>query len=141
MGKISGKAGYVQYNGITIAEMVDWAISGSSIGVIKKTPAFGDTMIQKVADGIIEPGTISFKGNYDPADTGQTNMAAALTAGLGIYGLYLYVAAATWWHVGTGGTIIVTKSKGVSLSRTTFGTIDFAGEVEGAEMVQVGTGS
>ena len=142
MAKISGKAGYVMYGGNTIAELTEWAITGVSMAVIKKDPAFADTVVEKIADGVVEPGTISFRGNYDPDDsTGQALLSTACQAGVGIYNLYLYAAAATWWHVGTGGTIIVTKADSVTLPRSGMGVIDFAGEVEGAAMEQEGTGA
>ena len=142
MAKMSGKAGYVMYGGNTIAELTEWAITGVSMAVIKKEPAFADTVVEKIADGVVEPGTISFKGNYDPNDSdGQALLSTACQAGVGIYNLYLYAAAATWWHVGTGGTIIVTKADGVTLPRSGMGIIDFAGEVQGAVMTQEGTGA
>jgi len=142
MAKMSGKAGYVLYGGNTIAELTEWAITGVSMAVIKKDPAFADTVVEKIADGVAEPGSISFKGNYDANDTaGQRLLAAACKAGIGIYNLYLYAAAATWWHVGTGGTILITKADAVTLPRSGMGVIDFAGEVEGACMEQVGTGA
>ena len=142
MAKISGKGGYVMYGGNTIAELTEWAITGVSMNVIKKDPAFGDTVVEKVADGVSEPGQVTFRGNYDPADTtGQILLSAACKAGIGIYNLYLYANTATWWHVDTGGTIIINKADSVTLPRSGMGTIDFAGEVEGACMVPVGTGS
>ena len=95
-----------------------------------------------MADGVQEPGTISFKGNYDPNDTnGQIKLKAVLQAGTGITNLYLYVNTSTFWRVGSGGTIIVTKCNAITLPRSGMGTIDFAAEVEGAAMEVVGTGS
>ena len=142
MGKISGKGGYVLYGGNKILNLTEWAITGVAMEVIKYDPAFSETVIEKAATGVYDPGTISFKGNYDPADTtGQTLLSAACKAGTGLYNLYLYANASTWWHVGTGGTIIVTKADSITLPRNSAGVTDFAGEVQGAAMEQVGTGS
>ena len=142
MSKISGKGGKVMYGSVTVANLTEWSMSGLSMGVIKKEPAFADTVVEKVADGVQEPGTISFKGNYDPNDTnGQIALKAVLQAGTGITNLYLYVNTSTFWRVGSGGTIIVTKCNAITLPRSGMGTIDFAAEVEGAAMEVVGTGS
>jgi len=142
VSKISGKGGKVMYGSVTVANLTEWSMSGLSMGVIKKEPAFADTVVEKVADGVQEPGTISFKGNYDPNDTnGQIALKAVLQAGTGITNLYLYVNTSTFWRVGSGGTIIVTKCNAITLPRSGMGTIDFAAEVEGAAMEVVGTGS
>ena len=141
MAKITGKGGNVYYNGVVIAEITEWAMSGFSMAAIKKDPAFGDTITEYVSDGVGEPGTISFSGNYDPADPGQAGIKTICATGTGLYGLYLYVADGTWWHVGTGGEIIVTKADAITLPRSGYGKISFEGQVSGAAMEQVGTGS
>lgn len=143
MAKISGKGGKVMYGSVTLANVTEWSMTGVSMGLIKKDPAFGDTIVEKETDGILEPGQISFKGNYDPADrsAGQGAIAAQLVLGSKLTNLYLYANASTFWRVGTGGSIIITKADAITLPRSGNGTIDFAGEVEGAAMEQVGTGS
>ncbi len=142
MAKISGKGGKVMYGSVVVANITEWSMTGVSMAVIKKDPAFGDTVVEKVADGGQEPGSIAFKGNYDPADSGgQIALSAVCKAGVGITNLYLYANTSTFWRVGTGGTIIVTKADGITLPRSGMGAIDFAAEVEGASMEPVGTGS
>ncbi len=142
MAKISGKGGHVYYNNVVIANITEWSMSGFTMGIIKKDPAFGDIITEYVSDGVGDPGTIAFTGNYDPADsTGQGALQAVVAAGTGLYGLYLYAANATWWHVATGGEIIVTKANAVTLPRSGMGKVSFEGQVSGATMEQVGTGS
>lgn len=142
MAKISGKGGFVQIGSNKIAEMTEWSISGSSMDVIRKDPAFDDTFVAKIGSGITEPGTVSFRGNYDPNDSsGQRGIITTLKAGTGITNLYLYANTSTFWRVSSGGTIVVTRCDAVTLPRMGMGTISFEGEVEGSEMEQVGTGS
>lgn len=142
MAKISGKGGKVMYGSNVVANLTEWSISGVDMAVISKDPAFADTVVEKVATGVYDPGSITFKGNYDPADTnGQIALAAVAKAGTGITNLYLYANTSTFWRIGTGGTIIVTKADAITLPRSGFGVIDFAGVAEGAAMEVVGTGS
>lgn len=142
MAKISGKGGWVQIGSKKIADMTEWSISGASMDVIRYDPAFDDTMVEKVGSGVTDPGTVSFRGNYDPSDTsGQRGIITTLKAGTGITNLYLYANTSTMWRVASGGTIIITRCDAVTLPRMGAGTISFEGEVEGAEMEQVGTGS
>jgi subtilase family serine protease len=142
MGNISGKGGKVMKGSVVLAEITDWSMSGFSMGTIKKDPAFGDTITEYVADGVGDPGTISFSGNYDPADTnGQKAIQALVAAGTGLTDLYLYVNTSTFWRVASGGEIIVTKANAVTLPRNGMGKISFEGQVSGAKMEQVGTGT
>lgn len=142
MAKISGKGGWVQIGSDKIVDMTKWSISGTSMDILRADPAFDDSMVKKVGSGITDPGTLSFSGNYDPSDsTGQRGVITTLKAGAGITDLYLYVNTSTMWRVASGGTIIVTRADAVDFPRMGYGTISFEGEVEGAEMEQVGTGS
>jgi len=142
MAKITGRDGWVQYGDVTIAEMVEWTISGFRMGTIKKDSAFGDTVESYVADKIGQPGTISFRGNWDPNDpTGQKALKTVCAAGTGLTNLYLYANTSTFWRVGTGGTIIVTQADAVTLPRMGFGTVTFEGQVTDAAMEWIGTGS
>ena len=141
MAEISGKGGWVQIGANKIAEMTEWSISGASMEVIRKDPAFDDTFVWKIGSGITDPGTVSFRGNYDPADTGQTGIITTLKAGTGITNLYLYANTSTFWRVASGGTIIITRAEAITFPRMGMGTIEFEGEVESAEMEQMGTGT
>ena len=141
--KLSGVNGKVMYGSVTIAEQVSWSMSGLSTPVTSAPTAFGDTGVKvyEVAE-LSEGGTIEFNGNYDPSDsTGQLAMATVCAAGTHLTNLYLYANTSTFWKVGAGGYIIVTKANAVTMPRNNFGTISFSGQVSTAAMEQVGTGS
>lgn len=141
MSKISGKGGKVMYGSVVVAEQAEWSMSGFAMTIIKKDPAFQQTVEQYEATGVGDPGTIAFRGNWDPADAQQAALHTACAAGTHLTNLYLYANTSTFWRVGTGGFIIVNKSQAITLPRSGFGTIDFAGQVSDAAMEKVGTGT
>lgn len=143
MAKISGKGGKVMLGSVTLANITEWSISGFSMATIKKDPAFGDTIAEYVADGVGDPGTLSFRGNYDPGDrtNGQGAIQALVAAGTGITNLYLYANTSTFWRVASGGEILVTRCDAITLPRSGIGTINFEGQVSGKKMEQVGSGT
>ena len=141
--KITGKGGKVMYGSVVVAEQVSWSMSGVSMPTTTAPTEFqaSGTKVKEAAD-IPDAGSIEFNGNYDPSDTnGQTALNAVCQVGTHLTNLYLYVNTSTFWRVGSGGYIIVTKGKAVTLPRNAFGTISFAGDVSTAAMEQVGTGS
>lgn len=141
--KLTGVNGKVMYGSVLVAEMVTWSMSGFSQPVTSAPTAFSDTGTKtyEIAE-LGEAGTIEFNGNYDPSDSGgQQALAACCEAGLHLTNLYFYVGTNTWWSVGAGGYIIVTKCNAVTLPRNNFGTISFSGQVSSKAMAQTGTGS
>ncbi len=136
-----GSGGKVLYGSVTIANIKEWSMSGFTQAPTEIT-AFENTIkVYLVADAG-EPGTLSFSGNYDPRDTtGQAVLSSICEVGTEITQLYLYAATSTFWRVGSGGVIIVTKGKSATLPRSGVGTISFEGKVSGAAMEQVGTGT
>jgi len=142
MARICGKNAKVMYGSVTVAEMVEWSMSGFSTPIAKKDTAFGDTFADYEACDVPEAGTITFSGNYDPADTnGQVALNAACVAGSHLTDLYLYANTSTFWRVGSGGYIIINKAQSVTMPRNNFGKITFEGTVCAAAMEQVGSGS
>jgi hypothetical protein len=141
--KISGVNGKVMYGSVVVAEQVSWSMSGISQPVSSAPTAFGDTGVKvKEVTDLPDGGTIEFNGNYDPSDTtGQQALAAVCAVGTHLTNLYLYANTSTFWRVKTGGYIIVTKAKAVTLPRNGFGTISFGADVSSEEMEQVGTGT
>ena len=138
---ITGKGGKVMLGSVVVANIKDWALSGFSMGTLETT-AFGDTIRKFVPDMTGDPGTVSFSGNYDPADTaGQLALDALCVAGTTSTDLYLYANTSTFWRVGAGGDIVTTKGKAVTLPRNGLGSVSFEGKVSGAAMEQVGSGS
>lgn len=142
MAKIAGVSGKVMKGSVVVAEMVSWSMSGLSQPVTSAPTAFGDTGVKvyEVAD-LAEGGTIEFNGNYDPSNAVQKGFATTLKAGTHVTDLYLYANTSTFWRVGSGGYIIVTKADAVTLPRNNYGTISFSGQVSSAAMEQVGTGT
>jgi len=136
-----GVGGKVLYGSVVVANIKDWSMSGFAQGTTEIT-AFGDTVKKFVVADAGDPGTISFAGNYDPADsTGQAALDAICVAGTELTNLYLYANTSTFWRVAAGGVIIVIKAKAYALARSGVGTVTFEGKVSGAAMEQVGTGS
>lgn len=143
MSKLTGVGGKVMYGSVVVAEQVSWSMSGLTTPVVSAATAFNATGVKvyEVAE-LSEGGTIEFNGNYDPADTtGQAALATVCEAGTHLTNLYLYANVSTFWRVGTGGYIVVTKAKAVTMPRNNFGTISFSGQVSTAAMEQVGTGT
>jgi len=141
--KISGVNGKVMKGSVVVAEMVSWSMSGFSMPVTSAPTAFGDTGVKvyEVAE-LGEGGTIEFNGNYDPSNsTGQQALTTLCQAGTHITDLYLYANTSTFWRVGAGGYIILTKADAVTMPRNNFGTISFSGQISTAAMEQVGTGT
>ena len=142
MAKISGKNGKVMYGSVVVAEMVSWSMSGISMPTTKAPTAFGDTgMAVKEITDLPDAGTLEFNGNWDPSNATQKALHTACAAGTHLTNLYLYANTSTFWRVGTGGYIIVTKSQAITLPRNNFGTIAFSGDISTAAMEQVGTGT
>lgn len=141
MSAINGSGGKVMLGSVVVANIKEWSISGFTMGTLETT-CFGTTIKTFIPDNTGDPGTISFSGNYDPNDSaGQKAIDALVLAGTLSTNLYLYANTSTFWRAGTGGSIITTKGKAVTLPRNGLGTISFEGKVTGAAMEQVGTGS
>ena len=130
------------YGAVTIAEQVNWSMSGFVQPVTDVPTAFADTIKRYVAADAGDPGTISFNGNYDPTDSaGQQVLATACQAGSELTILYLYANTSTFWRVSSGGKIIITKCDAITLPRNGIGTISFEGQVSTKAMEQVGVGT
>ena len=140
--KITGKGGKVMYGSVVVAEQVSWSMSGVTMPTTKAPTAFGDTgMAVKEITDLPDAGTLEFNGNWDPSNATQKALHTACAAGTHLTNLYLYANTSTFWRVGTGGYIIVTKSQAITLPRNNFGTIAFSGDISTAAMEQVGTGT
>ena len=140
--KITGKGGKVMYGSVVVAEQVSWSMSGVTMPTTKAPTAFGDTgMAVKEITDLPDAGTLDFNGNWDPSNATQKALHTACAAGTHLTNLYLYANTSTFWRVGTGGYIIVTKSQAITLPRNNFGTIAFSGDISTAAMEQVGTGT
>ena len=142
MSKITGKNGSVRYGSNIVADQVSWSMSGISLPTTKAAGAFGDTVAVKEAAEVPDPGTFEFNGNFDPNDpNGQEALATVCKNGTHLTDLYLYVNTSTFWRVGSGGYIIVTKAQAPVLPRNGYGTVSFSGDISSAFMEKVGTGT
>lgn len=143
MSKQTGKNGKVMYGSLVVAEQVAWSMSGFTQPVTSAPTAFGDTGVKtyEIAD-LGEGGTIEFNGTYDPSDAGgQLALDACCEAGLHLTNIYLYFNTNTYWAVGAGGYIIMTKAKAPNVTRSGFPTTAYSGQVSTKAMAQTGTGS
>lgn len=136
---VAGKLAKVVYGNVKIAGLSTWSLSGYVPQTLEDTE-FGDTIQSFVFGGAGDPGTVTFSGNYDPADTtGQVLFAAACKAELPLTNLYFYETATAYWWAGTGGQILPTKCDALVMERNALGKVDFAGRISGAVMVRYGT--
>jgi hypothetical protein len=126
------------YGSVVVAGIGEWSLSGFVPEVAEDT-AFGDT-VKKWADaGIGDGGTVSFSGNYDPADTnGQVALAALQSQGAAsLTNLYFYESTSVFWRVASGGSIIITKFPAPSFKKNGLATISFEGRISGKFMERV----
>ncbi len=142
MAEISGRDGFVMYGTVVLAEMVEWSMSGFAQTTIPVDTPFGAIIKTYLSAKEGDPGTVAFNGNWDPADTyGQKAVNSVCQGGTALTNLYLYANTSTYWRVASGGNIIVTRAQAVTLPRTGIGKISFEGQVSGAAMELIGTGS
>jgi len=134
----NGDVAYVQYAGATVAELGTWEVSGLTNETIEDGPHFGGK-IKKFVAGAQDPGTISFSGDYDPADTnGQVALIAAAKAQTLMTTLYFYVNATQYWAVDSGGSIMLTAAPQLKVSANGLGKISFTGKVNATNMSLIG---
>lgn len=137
MAAIGGRLAKVMYGSNTIAGMGTWALSGFTPDVLEST-AFGDTVKKWTEAGIGDAGTITFSGNYDPADTnGQVALAALQNTGVELTNLYFYESTSVFWRVAAGGTIIITKFGAPTFTKNGLATVSFEAKVSGKPMERV----
>ena len=139
MAAVVGKLAKVLYGSDPILGLSTWSLSGYAAQVLEDTE-FGDTIQSFVFGGAGDPGTVSFSGNYDPANaTGQIAFATACKAGIALSNLYFYETATKFWWNGTGGTILPTKCDAITMERNSLGKIDFTGRISAVAMTVYGT--
>jgi hypothetical protein len=138
MASIGGRLAKVMYGSVVIAGIGEWSMSGYTPDVQEDT-AFGDTVKKYMDAGIGDAGTVTFSGNYDPADTTgqvalnalQSQTAAQLT------NLYFYESTSVFWRVAAGGAIVITKFGAPSFKKNGLATISFEGRVSAKAMERV----
>jgi hypothetical protein len=118
----------------TVKGMVDWKMDGVSVDLLDTT-AFGDTAKQFLT-GLLDYGTVSFNGHYDPADTtGQSVLVSANLNNSKIADCRLYVDAASYWTpnvTADSAAGLLMQSFNIGQSVNGLGTISFSGKCTGA---------
>lgn len=138
MASKSGFAAKVTMGTYTIAGMGSWSMDGVSRETIEDT-AFGDT-VKKYVFGMMDGGSLSFEGNYDPADsTGQAMLDSACKNAslLGSGSIRLYIDNTSYWTVPSTGSLLVTKANAISMEKNGLGKVSFSAKVSGAAMVLI----
>ena len=132
-----GRLASVVLNGVVVAEIGSYALSGYSVDTIDTT-AFCDSA-KDFIPSMVDPGEVTISGNYDPTDTtGQIALEAAVEAGTefgpGEVKFYLDGQCTNnGWYLTPeqGGVIIWTKSKAIAMAATAVGTVEFTGKLSG----------
>ena len=125
------------YGANIIAGLGDWSMSGFVPDIVEAT-AFGDTVKKWVRSGIDDAGSVTFTGDYDPADTnGQVALNALKTITSGLTNLYFYETTNVFWRVGAGGEILLDKFNAVSMAKNALGKVSFGGKISGSAMERV----
>lgn len=128
-----GNAAKVTLGSATVVGMGNWKLNGLTIDLLEST-AFGDTAKQFLA-GLLDYGTVSFGGLYDPADTaGQNVLVAAMLAGTKVTNIRLYVDASSYWTpnitaVSAAGFLV--QSVPIGIDKSGLATIEFSGKCTG----------
>ena len=137
MAAIGGRLASVYYGSNKIAGLGVWTMSGFVPDVLEST-AFGDTVKSWVEAGIGDAGTITFSGNYDPADTnGQVALNALQNTGAQLTNLYFYESTSVFWRVQAGGYLVISKFGAPSMSKNALATVSFECKVSTKPMERV----
>ena len=138
MSIIQGWSAKVCIGTATVSEIGQFSFSGVTRETIEHT-SFGDTY-RKYVFGFADGGEISFAGNWDPNDTtGQKILDSACINGSVFTGgdLRFYIDNTSYYTVDTGGNILITKSRAISLDKAGIGTTEFTGKVSGKALILI----
>ncbi len=129
----AGNHAKVTVNAITVVGMGNWKLNGITVDLLEST-SFGDTAKQFLT-GLIDYGTVTFGGLYDPGDTtGQSVLLSAQLNNSKIASLALYVDNTSYWTpnvtaVSAAGVLVQTVVIGVD--KGGLATIEFTGKCTG----------
>lgn len=138
MGVTKGYLAKFVLNGVTIAEIGSYTISGISVDSIEIT-AFGDEAKDYIP-GLVDPGDFTVTGHYDRTNTtGQIVLEAAVAAATEYAAgtVRFYIDSNTYLTPAAGGIIFFTKSKNIGMDKAGVGTIEFAGKISAACLEQL----
>jgi hypothetical protein len=129
----AGNAAKVTLGANTVVGMGNWKLNGITVDLLETT-SFGDTAKQFIT-GLLDYGTVSFGGLYDPADTtGQTLLVSAMLNNSKINNIRLYVDSASYWtpnvtSVSAAGMMV--QNVPIGIDKSGLGTIEFSGKCTG----------
>jgi len=141
MATVSGRIANVKLGANIVAGLGTWTLGGFTREVIEEDS--WDLDIKKKYFSVGDAGTITFSGLYDALDaTGQNLLnsacqnSSAFSGGLSNAStLNFFVDNTSYWTVDTGGNILITKCKSITMEKSSMGTVDFEGVVSGGHMV------
>lgn len=137
MASIGGRLAKVMYGSTLVAGMGTWSMSGF-VPDVQEDTAFGDTVKKWKQAGIGDAGTVSFSGQYDPADTnGQIALNALKNTDSELTNLYFYESTSVFWRVSAGGFIVLTKFGEPTFTKNGLATCAFEGRVSSKVMERV----
>lgn len=117
----------------TVLGMGNWRLDGITVDLLEST-AFGDSAKQYMT-GLLDYGTVSFGGLYDPADTtGQIALLSALTNNSRITNIRLYVDNTSYWTpdlTNDSSAGVILTSVPIGMDKSALGTIEFSGKCTG----------
>lgn len=128
-----GNAAKVALASATVVGMVDWKMDGVSVDLLDST-AFGDEAKQFLT-GLLDYGSVSFNGHYDPADTtGQGILISANLNNSKIANVRLYVDNTSYWTpnvTADSAAGLLMQSFNIGMAVNGLGTINFSGKCTG----------
>lgn len=144
MATKSGRLAWVQVLDNKVLGLATWTLSGFAREVIEEDS--WDIDIKKKYFSVGDAGTITCSGLHDPANTtGQIELDSACLNSSAFTGaanslnsdetLNFYVDASSYWTVGDGGQILITKCQSITAEKSAMVTVDFEAVVSGAAMI------
>lgn len=129
----AGNLAKVTLGTTTVVGQGNWKLNGISVDLLEST-AFGDTAKQFMT-GLLDYGTLTFGGLYDPADTtGQAILVSASLNNSKIANIRLYVDASSYWTpnvtvVSAAGMLI--QNVAIGTDKGALATIEFSAKCTG----------
>jgi len=130
---LAGNKAKVTLGSDTVVGMGNWKLDGIEVDLLETT-SFGDTAKQYIT-GLLDYGTVSFGGLYDPTDTtGQQEMVSAMLNNSKVGNIRLYINNTSYWTpnvtaVSAAGMYV--QKVPIGIDKSGLGTIEFSGKCSG----------
>lgn len=133
MAFLAGNNAKVAIGTATVVGMGNWSLDGITVDLLETT-SFGDSAKQYIT-GLLDYGTVSFAGLYDPADTtGQGVLISALENNSAINSIRLYVDNTSYWTpdvTTNSSSAIYVTSANISMDKSGLGQVSFQARCTG----------